>query len=387
MTLLPDIQLTFRPGIIELGWGHPDLALLPGAALAQAVTPALQHDSAALAYGAEQGPGRLITQLCTRFEQMEGITPLPEHLCITGGISQALDMLCTLLTRPGDVVLIESPSYHLVPRIFRDHGLTLAPVPCDEQGIRLDLLETLHKTLTLQGRQPRLLYTVPTFNNPTGISLVSERRSALVSFAQHTGLTVLEDDAYRELWFDAPPPTPLYNLTPAGPVIRLGSFSKVLAPGLRLGWMLAAPEVIHGCAGSGLLDSGGGINHFTAHVVAAFLAAGLLEPHIATLRNNYRRRRDLLLGALARYLPDTCTWIPPLGGFFVWLRLPPAVHSAALLPQAEAAGVAYLPGVSCYTGGGGETHLRLAFSLLSPDDLEEGVRRLATVLTHTRPGG
>ncbi len=383
MTLLPDIQLTLRPGIIELGRGHPDLALLPGAALAQAATLALQQDNAALAYGAEQGPGRLITQLCTRFEQMEGITPLPEHLCITGGISQALDMLCTLLTRPGDVVLIESPSYHLAPRIFRDHGLTLAPVPCDEQGIRLDLLETLHKTLTLQGRQPRLLYTVPTFNNPTGISLVSERRSALVSFAQHTGLTVVEDDAYRELWFDAPPPTPLYNLTPAGPVIRLGSFSKVLAPGLRLGWMLAAPDIVRGCVGSGLLDSGGGINHFTAHVVAAFLAEGLLEPHIATLRTNYRQRRDLLLGALARYLPDTCTWIPPLGGFFVWLRLPPAVHSAALLPQAEAAGVSYLPGVYCYTGGGGETHLRLACSLLSPADLEEGVRRLATVLAHT----
>lgn len=382
MTPLPDIQLTRRPGIIELGWGHPDPALLPVAALEQAAALTLQRDGPnALTYGARQGPGRLIDQLCTHLAQQEGVALLPEQVLITGGSSQALDLLCTLLTRPGDIVMVESPTYHLALRILRDHGVTLAPIPCDDQGLRVDLLVELYTTLQLQKRQPRLLYTVPTFNNPTGISLAAERRSALVAFAQQTGLLVVEDDAYREIWFDAPPSPPLSSLAPPGPVIRLGSFSKVLAPGLRLGWMLAHPEIVRKCTGSGLLDSGGGINHFTAHIVSTALEAGLLDTHSAALRVAYRRRRDLLLAAMARYLPHDCTWNPPLGGFFVWLRLPASIHSEQLLPRAEAAGVAYLPGTRCYTGGGGEHTLRLAFSLLAPTEMDDGIRRLGAVLT------
>jgi len=380
-TSLPDIQLFLRSGIIELAWGHPALDLLPVDGLLQATTVALERDGAlALSYGAEQGPRRLIEQLSARLERLEGAAPPPEQMMITGGVSQALDMLCTLLTRPGDVALVESPVYHLALRILRDHGLELVPVPADDQGLQVDALEKVLAELQRDGRWPSLLYTVPAFNNPTGVTSNAERRENLVALAQREGFLVLEDDVYRELWYDSPPPASLYSLCPVGPVVRLGSFSKVLAPGLRLGWMLAAPEIIRRCTRSGQLDSGGGVNHFTAHVVAAFTELGLLDRQVETLREEYRRRRDALLDGLASHLPEGCDWVGPGGGFFVWLRLPEGVDSGALLSVAESAGVSYVPGARFYAGGGGERYCRLAFTLLSPEELEEGARRLAVAV-------
>jgi len=386
-TSLPDVQLFLRPGVVELSWGHPDLDLLPVEGLSRAAQLALERDGpSALSYGAEQGPGTLIEQLCARLGHLEGAPPPPEQMMITGGVSQALDMLCTVLTHPGDVVLVESPTYHLALRVLRDHGLELVPVPTDDQGLRMDALEDVLASLHRQGRRARLLYVVPTFNNPTGVTLELQRRQALVALVRRArtagspGLLLLEDDVYHELWYDAPPPPSLYSLAQAGPVIRLGSFSKVLAPGLRLGWMLADPQVVQRCTGSGMLDSGGGVNHFTAHVVAAFVELGLLDQLVETLRATYRQRRDVLLAALSDHLPKRCTWKRPGGGFFVWLRLPPGVDTTALLPVAESTGMSYVPGARFCTDGGGERYCRLAFTLVSPQELEEGARRLGTAL-------
>jgi len=378
---LPDIQLMVRPGMIELKAGSPAYALLPAHDLRQAADLALERDGPlAMSYGAEQGPGRLIEQLCARLGRLETVAPPPDQMMITGGVSQALDMLCTLLTRPGDVVLVESPTYHLALRVLRDHALELVPVPADEGGLRVDAVEEALVELRGQGRRARMLYHVPTFNNPAGITMDLDRRRALVALAQREELLVLEDDVYHELWYDAPPPPSLYSLSPAGPVVRLGSFSKVLAPGLRLGWMSAAPEIIRRCTGGGMLDSGGGVNHFTAHVVSAFIELGFLDRQVETLRATYRQRRDLLLDGLARHLPDGCRWVRPGGGFFVWLRLPPGVDTAALLPVAESHGVSYVPGTRFYTAGGGERYCRLAFTFVSPEELEEGARRLGSAL-------
>ncbi len=289
MTVLPDTQLVLRPGIVGLNSGSPDPALLPVEEIARAAELALRRDGPrALAYGAERGPGRLIEPLAAWLAQREKRPPAPEHLFVTGGVSQALDLLCTLFTRPGDAVLVESPTYHLALRIFRDHGLDLVPVQGDKHGLRLDALAVALETLRDQGRPPRFLYTVPTFSNPTGASLATDRRAALVALAEELGLLILEDDVYRELWYDAPAPAALQSPAAPGTVIRLGSFSKLLAPGLRLGWLIAAPEMIQRCMGCGMLDSGGGVNHFTAHVVAAYLDQGWLDSHIDLLRATYR---------------------------------------------------------------------------------------------------
>lgn len=377
---LPNIQLVLRPGIVDLGWGHPDPALLPVADMAAAAVHALDHDGAeALAYGAEQGPGRLIEPLRARLGRLEDTELAADQVFITGGISHALDLLCTLLTRPGDIVLVEAPTYHLAQRIFRDHQLELVPVAADGQGLQIDAVEAALDALRRRQRQPKLLYTVPTFSNPTGVSLAAERRQALVDLARRNGLLILEDDAYRELWYELPPPPALYSLAPAGPVIRLGSFAKILAPGLRLGWLTAAPSIVQQCVKSGVLDSGGGVNHFTAHVVAALFELDMLDRHIGELRSAYRRRRDALLVALARHLPPECTWLVPYGGFFVWVSLPPGLNSNELLARAASAGVAFLSGTP-FLPDGGEQFLRLSFSLLPLDELAEGARRLGQLL-------
>lgn len=381
MSSLPDIQLYLRPGIAEFGWGHPDAALLPAAAMARASALALgQRGTAVLAYGAEQGPGHLIELLCGHLGRREGLRPPAEQLMISGGTSQALDMLCGQLSRPGDVALVEAPTYHLALRIFRDRGLRLIAVPSDEQGLQVEAAAALLASLRASGEQVAFLYLVATFANPSGTSLSPERRLALATLAQREQLPVLEDDAYGELWYDEPPPAPIRNLLPDAPIVRLGTFAKTLAPGLRLGWLLADPALIGRCVGSGLLDSGGGVNHLAAQIAAAFLELGLLEPHLEFIRASLRARRDAMLAALARHMPAECSWSPPGGGFFVWVRLPAQIDAAALLPQAEAAGVSYLPGTRFFAQGGGEHQLRLSFSLLPLQQIDEGVRRLGEVL-------
>lgn len=378
--MLPDIQLFLRPGIIELGWGHPDPTLLPVDETGRAASYALDDAGpAALAYGAEQGPGRLLVPLAAWLSRRTGSPVHPEQLFITGGVSQALDLLCTLLSRPGDVVLVQAPVYHLALRIFADHGLELMPVASDEQGLRVDAVAAALADLAAQGRSPRFLYTVPTWCNPTGVSLADDRRRALVALAERHGLLILEDDVYRELWYDAPSPPALGSLAPQI-TVRLGSFSKILAPGLRLGWLVAPPDLVMRCIRSGLLDSGGGVSHFAAHVAAAYLALGLLDEHIERLRTTYCGRRDALLAALARHLPAGCRWQRPGGGFFAWVELPEGCDAAALLPTAEAAGVSYVPGARFFAGDGGARYVRLAFSLLAAGELEEGARRFGAAL-------
>jgi 2-aminoadipate transaminase len=384
LPVLPDVQLSLRPGIVDFSWGHPDLALLPAGDIAGAAGQALADaGGAALSYGAEQGPGRLLEQLAAWLARDEGAAPPLDQLMITGGVSQALDMLCTVLTRPGDAILVQSPAYHLALRIFHDHGLHLVPVAADEGGLQPGALAEALAGLAHEGRKANLLYTVPVFSNPAGVTLAPERRPAVVQMAQRAGLLVLEDDVYHQLWYDVPPPPSLYSVAPAGPVVRLGSFSKVLAPGLRLGWLVAAPDIVRRCAGSGMLDSGGGVGHFVAHIVAAYMAEGRLDDHVVTLRAAYLARRDALLAAMSRYLPQGCSWLRPGGGFFVWLRLPAGVDGTALLAAAEAAGVSFVPGARFYAGPAGEDgreSCRLAFTLLPVEQQKEGIRRLAAVL-------
>ncbi len=382
MPELPIIQLTLREGILDLGWGHPDGALLPVEAMRRAAARALEHYGAdTLAYGDAHGPGPLRAWLVARIAAREGRAPDPSELMITGGASQGLDLVCALLTRPGDVALVESPTYHLAVRILRDHPLELVPVPRDEGGLRLDALEQIVAGLRRSGKAPRLLYTVPTFHNPTGISLAGERRGALVELAEAGDFVIVEDDVYRELSYDGPAPASLWSMAPAGRVVRLGSFAKSLAPGLRLGWLTADAATVARIADGGLLDSGGGVNHFTAMAVAALCEAGDFDAQVERLRAAYRERRDALVAALREHLPPSCAVDSPAGGFFVWVRLPQGADASALLPAAERAGVSYIPGARFHLDGAGANTLRLAFSLYGPAELREAARRLGGALS------
>lgn len=340
-----------------------------------------RYGSDVIQYGHAWGPGPLREWLCERIGAREGRTPAAGELVITGGISAGLDLLLTLCTEPGDVVLVESPTYHLAIRILRDHPLDLVPVPADGDGLRVDLLAGLLADLRASGRRPRALYTVPTFNNPTGRSLVPARRSALVELAAAEGLLIIEDDAYRELAYDGPALPSLWSMAPGDVVVRLGSFSKPLAPGLRVGWLTAGPAITGRVGDCGLLDSGGGITHAAAMAVAALCRSGDFDSQVGRLCSAYRERRDALVTALRAHLPPGHHLENPGGGFFVWVTLPEGMGSAELLPAAEAAGVSYVPGTAFHLDGDGRRSLRLAFSLYPLEQLAEGARRLGRALS------
>jgi DNA-binding transcriptional MocR family regulator len=226
-----------------------------------------------------------------------------------------------------------------------------------------------------------MLYTIPTFHNPTGRCLTDERRRELVDCAQRKGLLIVEDDAYRELAYDGPAPPSLWSLAPPGTVVRLGSFSKSLAPGLRAGFITADPTIADRIADSGMLDSGGGISHFTSLVIAEFAATGDYALHVERLRQSYTIRRDALLSALSGFLGDRARWVHPRGGYFAWVTMDGGINTERLLPSVVASGADYMPGNSFYLDSAqGTDSFRLAFSHYGPDDLTEGVRRIAEAM-------
>lgn len=379
--MLPVVQIVHRPGILDLGWGHPDPAVLPVASIQRAATTVLaRYGADALAYGAERGPGPLIAWICSRLKRTDARAPDPVEVVITAGASQTLDLLCTLCTHPGDVVLVESPTYHLAVRILRDHPLNLVAVPSDADGIDVDALKSLLERMARRGRTARLLYFVPTHHNPTGVCMSLERRRALAAVAAAYGVLLVEDDVYRELSYDAPAPPSVWSLAPPGIVARIGSFSKSLAPGLRLGYLTADASLTRRLIGSGLLDSGGGLNPFVALTVAEVCTSGDFDATIARLCAIYRERRDALAGGLRDYLPPGCHCTVPGGGFFQWVALPEGIDAGELLPFAESMGVSYLPGSRFYLDAPRRNTLRLAFSLYQPPQLIEAARRLGEAI-------
>jgi 2-aminoadipate transaminase len=380
MATTASTQNVARPGVIELAFGEPDPALFPAAALADACRAALGDGGAtALSYGANAGPACLRGRLAKRLTEREMRPTGLDETTITGGNSQALEQLVTLFCRPGDVVLVERPTYSLALGILRDHPVVVEALPFDEEGLDVDALERRLVEARATGAAVRMLYTIPTFHNPTGVSLSAERRRRLVAVAAAYALLVVEDDVYRELWYDEPAPPSLWSLAAPGTVLRLGSFAKTLAPGLRVGWLNATPEQIERIAQSGLNDSGGCPSQFAAAVVDRFVAGGRYDPHVAELRAAYAARRDGLAAALATSLPEGCDFSVPAGGFFIWVSLPEGLRADELLPAAEAAGVSFVPAARSHLDGydGG---LRLAFTLYDTERLGAAAARLGTTI-------
>jgi 2-aminoadipate transaminase len=374
-------QLSLRPGIFELNWGQPDPRLLPVDAVKQGALRVLEeHGMEALSYGKEAGPQALLDWLRARVQHNEGVEPGAGETLVSAGNSDGLDQVCTLFTQPGDVAMVESPTYHLALAIMRDHPLELQPVAVDAEGLQVDALAARVRELRQQGRRVSLLYTIPTFQNPTGSCLLPQRRRALIELAQRENFVIVEDDVYRELCYDGAAPPSLWSEAPRGVVIRLGSFAKSLAPGLRLGWLNASAAQVTRISSAGLRASGGGVNHFAAMSIGALLQGGAFEPQIETFRAAYRARRDALHEALCQHLPASCAWNKPRGGYFIWVKLPEGVDATRLLADAERAGVAYTPGSRFHFDGRGANTLRLAFSLYTPAELAEAAKRLGEVL-------
>ncbi|MBX3015632.1 MAG: PLP-dependent aminotransferase family protein [Caldilineaceae bacterium] len=376
MTTIRTTQIQVPEGVIDLGVGQPAEAILPLVPLRQAAEHWFaQGNPTLLQYGLEEGDGYFQQTLATFLQGEYGIAVTPEQLFVTNGVSQALDLICTLLTKPGDLVLVEEATYFLAFGIFRDHGLRVETVPMDSEGIDVAALEA-----KVQQERPVLLYTIPTFQNPTSITLSASRRAALVALSRHYHFWIVADEVYHLLSYGQRPPLPFAHYIEAGPVISLGTFSKILAPGLRLGWLQAAPTVVERFMDSGLVRSGGGLNPFVSGVVRSAIELGLQAHYLAGLRRLYGERIQALDQALRTHLPPWVEFTPPHGGYFFWLKLPAAMDAQALLPKADAHQVGFRAGNKFSTTGGLSNYLRLCFAYYDRAQLVEGAARLGAVL-------
>jgi 2-aminoadipate transaminase len=372
MTLpLPISQVNIPPGVIDLGVGDPPFSLLPLALMREAAeTRFAQNDPYFLQYGTEQGDAYFRQALAGFLAEGYGFPVDSAHLFITAGVSNALDLMCTLFTRPGDTILVEEPSYFLALRIFADHGLRVVPVETDENGLMIESLED-----NLRKFRPKFLYVIPTHQNPSGRTLSAERRARLVEISREHDFLILADEVYHFLSYTSQPPKAFAAWMEDEHVLSLGSFSKILAPGLRLGWIQAHPSIIKHLTGCGLLDSGGGLNPFTSAMVRGVIESGGLKQNIARLIGIYSSKLKVLDNSLRRRLPEAVYSVPS-GGYFFWVRLPNGMDAIELQQKALKNKVNFRSGVRFSSRDGLRDYIRLSFIFYEPDEIEEGILRL-----------
>ncbi|MFJ5730079.1 aminotransferase-like domain-containing protein [Streptomyces paradoxus] len=373
------LAVTARPEVINFAGGLPAPELFDAKGIAAAYEAVLAEAPArALQYSTTEGEPALRDALAAR-TTARGLPTGPDDLLVTTGSQQALSLLATALVEPGDTVLVENPCYLAALQAFGFAGARILAVPGDEHGVDPGALEEL-----VVRERPKLLYTVPTFQNPTGRTLPAGRRAAVAAVAARHGLWIVEDDPYGELRYDGER-LPWIAAHPGAEdrTVLLGSFSKVMAPGLRLGWLRAPGELRRACA---VAKQAADLHTPTVNQLAAarYLADNDLDAHVARVAGVYRGRRDAMLSGLAAALPAGSVWNRPEGGMFLWARLPEPYDTTALLPRVVRQKVAYVPGAPFYAGTPDRTTLRLCFVTQTPQEIEEGLRRLGEGLSPTR---
>ena len=370
-------------GSIPLFAGHPSRDLIPANEIQQIIAEAW-HDESSMRmfeYGNEQGDPDLIAYLVERFNEREKLNLTPENVMIIGGSTGGVTMATELLSRHGDSIIVDAPSYRDALYIFKDHGLDIRAVPIDSGGIIVDKMHNVLEELRLAERLPKFYYVVPTFQNPSGITLSVDRRKEIIELSQLYGFTIIEDDVYSDIRFVDDVPPSFYELADGQNVIRFGTFSKTLSPGMRVGWMFSEPDRIQQFVDSGKMRMGGGANPFTAKVVADFCKSGAWDRHIQWLRGRYQTRRDMALNTLEKQMPAGVSWTEPDGGYFIWLMLPNRVDVDTLEKVANENNVYFASGKGFYVNPkDGRYALRLSYSLVTYDDLKQGITTLAQVI-------
>ena len=368
-----------RPEIVSLAGGMPNLSALPLDAVGEMAGQLVaDHGTVALQYMSAQGDPGLREAICDVMS-LEGIRAHPDEVVVTVGSQQALDLITRIFIDPGDVILAEGPSYVGALGTFASYQAEVVHVPMDDQGLIPEALGQALAALASRGQRAKFLYTVPSFHNPGGVTLPAARRAQVLGICQRAGLLVIEDNPYGLLGFDGEPLRALRADDPHG-VVYLGTFSKTIAPGLRVGWALAPPgirdKLVLAAEAAVLCHSS-----LAQLMVREYLTSQPWQEQVKVFRELYRERRDTMLDALAAVMPDGCRWTRPAGGFYVWLQLPPGLNAKAMLPRAISARVAYVPGTGFFTGGAGGEFLRLSYCFPEPARIREGVRRLADVVS------
>ena len=372
------LKVTERPGILNFAGGLPAPETFPVDAMRAACATVLAEGSAvakpSLQYASSEGLPELRQWVSAELGK-QGATVSPDQVLITTGSQQGLDLIAKVLIDKDSRLLVESPTYLGALQAFTPMQPAVESIDSDSGGVCPSALrEALQK-----GERPRFIYLLPNFQNPTGRTMDEARREAVIAVCREHGLPVVEDNPYGELWFDAPPPKPLLARWPEG-VVYLGSFSKILAPGLRLGYIVAPPalypKLLQAKQAADLHTPG-----FNQRVVAEVIKDGFLDQHVPTIRARYHAQRDAMLAALARELgPTGAEWTQPVGGMFVWVRLPERLNAQALLPKAVDAGMAFVPGAPFYAGEPDARALRLSFVTSTPEQIDKGMAALGRVV-------
>jgi 2-aminoadipate transaminase len=378
------LKLTSAPDIISFGGGLPAPELFPAAEIAAAAARVLaEQPRAALQYSTTEGHPPL-REMLVRHMSRYGVSARPQNVLVTSGSQQALDLVGKLLIDPGDLVVVEEPTYLGALQAFNAYQPRYLSVRMNDEGVELEGLERALRA------GPKFLYLLPNFQNPAGVTMSLARRQQVVELASRYGVPILEDDPYGQLRYEGEHLPPLVRLDAElhgandgaldGNVIYLGTLSKTLAPGLRIGWVVAPAVVIDKLV---QVKQGADLHTSTfAQMVAHETAkGGFVDRHVRVLRSAYRERRDAMLAALARHMPTGTTWTRPAGGLFLWATLPAGLDSREVLKLAVEAKVAYVPGQPFHANGGGERTLRLNFSYCSAEVIEEGVRRLGLAVS------
>ena len=367
-----------RPEVVSLAGGMPNLADLPLDDIAETVAKVISTDGMkALQYGSGQGDQALREQILTVMA-LEGISAHPDDVVVTTGSQQALDLVTRIFINPGDVIIAEAPSYVGALSVFRSYEAEIEHVPIDADGLIPEALEAALTRVKSAGRTVKFLYTIPNFHNPAGVTISLERRHRILEICQRFSVLIVEDNPYGLLGFDREPLPAMHSFNPEG-VIYLGSFSKTFAPGFRVGWAVAP----HAVREKLVLASESAIlcpSNASQMAISAYLANNDWQGQIKKFQVMYKGRRDAMISALSEHMPSA-SWNVPDGGFYTWVKLPPGLDSKSMLPRATTGRVAYVPGTAFYYDGTGADHMRLSFCYPTEENIREGIRRLAHVIS------
>jgi 2-aminoadipate transaminase len=375
------LKLTQKPDLISFAGGLPAPEIFPLEQFREAADRVLTQSGAeSLQYSTTEGCPRL-REMIARHTSRYGIIVQPENILITSGSQQALDLLGKVFVNSGDRIAVERPTYLGALQAWNAYQAQFLGIAMDEDGMRIDELESVLRS------GPKFLYALPNFQNPSGVTMALERREILVQMADHYGVPIIEDDPYGQLRYEGEHLPSLSVLDArtrdgkpfSGNVIYLSTFSKTLAPGLRLGWVVAPVEVIQRLV---LAKQGTDLHTGTFVQMVAYELAhgGFLDRHVQHIRTVYSARRDAILAALKRHMPEGVRWTRPQGGLFIWAILPENLSAVDILPDAVEERVAFVPGTSFYDDGSGQNTMRLNFSNATPEKIEEGISRLGNVI-------
>lgn len=367
-----------RPEIVSLAGGMPNLSALPMEMMASVVSKLILTNGAeALQYGSGQGHPKLREQIC-EVMALEGIRANPDDVIVTTGSQQALDLISRIFIDPGDVVLVEAPSYVGALGTFHQYEAQVVHVELDNQGLVPEALRQAISSVRASGRTIKFLYLIPNYQNPTGVLLPADRRTEILEICREEAIFVVEDNPYGLLGFDRPSPNAM-RAEDTENVIYLGSFSKTIAAGLRVGWALVPPslkeKLVIASESSILCPS-----NFTQLTISNYLADQPWRDQIASFCELYKVRRDAMLESLEEYFPASATWTKPGGGFYVWVNLSPEIDTKLMMPKAIVAKVAYVPGTAFYADGFGSWAMRLSYCHPTPERIREGVKALSNVV-------